>query len=117
MGARGVLWLAALLGAALAAGGLWLAESAIQAGVLHPLRAGCALLMLVLGAAACAAGFYAANHSRLSGGRLTFDAAARSLLASPSFSRCLRWGGHAVGITVLVVSWLSYFYPAGFPLH
>jgi hypothetical protein len=116
LGARGVLWLAALAFAAVAAGGLSLAISAIQPGLLLPLRAGFGIVLAALGGAGCLAGIYAANHSRLAGGRLMFDQAARSLVTAPWFARALKWSGHATGITVLAISWLSYIYPAGIPL-
>lgn len=116
LAARGVLWLCALLFAALAVGGAWLLAAAFQPNVLLPLRAGLGLLSMVIGTAGCWAGLYAAGHSRLVNGRLLFDQAARSLIAAPAFARNLKWSGHAAGITVLVISWASVFYPAGIRL-
>jgi hypothetical protein len=116
LGARGVLWLAALAFAAAAAGGLSLAISAFQPGLLLPLRAGFGIVLAALGCAGCLAGIYAANHGRLAGGRLMFDQSARTLVAAPWFARTLKWSGHAAGITVLAISWLSYIYPAGIHL-
>ena len=117
LAARGVLWLGALLCAALAVGGIWLLAAAFQPGVLLPIRAGLGLLSIAIGGAGCWASLYAAKHSRLTGGRLLFDQEARSLVAAPSFARALKWSGHAAGITVLVMSWVSYFYPAGILLN
>jgi hypothetical protein len=116
LAARGVLWLCAFLCAALALGGIWLLTLAFPSGVLLPLRAGLGLLSIAIGGAGCWAGLYAARHSRLVGGKLLFDQAARSLIAAPAFARSLKWGGHAAGITVLAMSWASYFYPAGIAL-
>ena len=117
LAARGVLWLGSLLCAGLALGGIWLLAAAFQPGVFLPTRAGLGMLSIAIGSTGCWAGLYAAKHSRLVGGRLLFDQQARSLVAAPSFARTLKWSGHAAGITVLVMSWVSYFYPGGILLN
>jgi len=89
----------------------------LHEGKILPTRAGIGLVLTALGALGCAAGLYAARHSQLSGGRLTFDAQARELIRSPGFARLLKWGGHAAGITLLLVSWLSVYYPDGIALQ
>jgi hypothetical protein len=113
--ARAMLWLLALIGVAIVAGGLYLLAGAPKAGKLQPIPFGLGVVLAAIGAACCWAGMYAARHSTLRQGRLKFDAAAHALISSPGFVRTLKWAGHAVGITVLATSWLSFYYPEGIP--
>ena len=112
-----MLWLLALLGSAIAAGGLWMLSTSTIDGKLMPLRAGLGAVIIALGAVCCWAGMYAAGHSTLKAGRLRFDDAAYDLVNSARFQRLLKYSGHAVGITVLASSWLSYYYPVGIPFR
>lgn len=115
--ARAMLWLLALLGAAIVAGGLWMLSTAAVGGKLMPLKVGLGAVIIALGAACCWAGMYAAAHSTLKAGRLRFDDAAYDLVNSARFQRMLKYAGHAVGITVLASSWLSFYYPEGLPFR
>jgi hypothetical protein len=112
-----MLWLLALLGTMIAAGGLWMLSISVVDGKLLPLKAGLGAVLAAVGAVCCWAGMYAASHSTLKAGRLRFDDAAYDMVNSPRFSRILKYSGHAVGITVLASSWLSYYYPAGIPFR
>lgn len=116
--ARALLWLGSACGAAIVLGGAWIFSIAFAPGqVLLPTRAGIGFVMMALGSIACWAGFYAAAHSRLEGGKLRFDAEARSMLSSPGFVRFLKVCGHTAGITLLAVSWMAVYYPQGIALR
>ena len=116
--ARGMLWLGALCAAALVLAGAWIFSLAFAPGqVLLPTRAGIGFVMMAFGSIACWAGFYAAAHSRLEGGKLRFDTEARGLLSSPGFVRFLKVCGHSAGITLLLVSWMAVYYPQGIALR
>jgi len=114
---RYVMWLGAAFGLALAVAGIWLLATCVNEARLMPLRAGLGLVLSALGSAAFWAGLYAARHCQLEAGRLKFDPQAHALLVNPMFGRALKWGGHAIGITVLAVSWLSVYYPNGIALQ
>jgi len=116
--ARGLLWLGAACGVAIALGGAWLFTLAFTPDkILLPTRAGIGFVMMALGSILCWAGVYAAAHGRLEGGKLRFDAQARELLSSVGFVRFLKACGHAAGITLLLVSWMAVYYPQGITLQ
>ena len=108
--------LMAIAGLLVGTGGAFLMATAITAGKLVPINFGLGLLLLMIGTIGTAAALYCRKHAGLVEGKLSFGTAERHLLSQPWFGRCVKWGGHAAGISAVLAGWLYFLFPDGITL-